>query len=358
MGKVIDTTPLTVTYKGKQIILDAAKINEIAEEINDIIYLYENAKLSKSMANNTIASYLKVLDELSKDDTDTIEIYLKMLDHNMATTSFNKTEVPVSNSEKMDIFGSIRIDEEYILTRMRTYSAALENIKVNKESLLAKNVIASDQTLFDTKFANLGEYIITVLFDNIKEDTVRDISGMLKTILDNYGFDVNKITEKATEFRNFINRAKEYINPNLEKPPIITDIDLAAGQKTVFGDLAQTVALDKDGRPIYDANGDGFIDATDLELLNANVDNPADYNFEVINGIWHKILPDTPHEPPILALDKDDKPIYDANGDGLVDADDLELLNSNVDNPDDYKFKLIGGIWYKVNPDGTTEPVQ
>lgn len=357
-GVVVDTTELTVDYKDAEITFDSERILTIAEEIDDLRYVYENAKLSKSLANHTTASYLKILDELMNDDGDTIDTYLKLLDYNLATKGFNKTDVPITNSEKLDIFGTVRVDEEYILGRMRNYLAAFENMKVKKETFLAKGIITQEQTILDNKFVDLDEYIIAQLYHNIIEDDTRDLTKMLEVITAKFGLSYDDIVSKSTELEEFINRAKEYINVNLTDPPLVSDADLASGQQTIVGDLAQAVVTDNDGRPIYDANNDGLIDATDLELLNANVDNPEDYNFKVISGLWHKITPEGTVEPPILALDIDGNPIYDANDDGLIDEADLELLGSNVENPDDYKFKLVDGLWYKVNPDDTTTPIQ
>lgn len=297
-GNVIDTTQLVVDYNGEEKIFYLETIMVVAEKIEDVRYVFENEQMNLSMKSNTLEGNLRVLDELYFDDSDTILLYLKLLDNNLATKGFNTTNVEIMNSEKMRIFGTIRIDVDDVMVRLRNYLASLENLKIYKNALVIKGVIGENETtLLDNKFTDLNDYIVSILsynFIQVQSSYADEIRNIVES---KFGLSYESLTLKANEIKELINKAKHYIDIDGNSSGLIDATEINTGQQTVvesnvegeeYTSFAQTVAVDNDGKPIYDANRDGYIDKTDLELLNANVDNPDDYDYELIYGVWHK----------------------------------------------------------------------
>ena len=78
-------------------------------------------------------------------------------------------------------------------------------------------------------------------------------------------------------------------NPSAEIiSPLATENDVASGQRTIAPDLAVVLATDNIGNPIYDVNNDGYINIEDLTILGSVVDNPEEFDYEIKYGIWYK----------------------------------------------------------------------
>ena len=132
---IIDNTPLTATYKDKEIVINEVYMTQIIETMEDLGYVFANEQIQNFMKDHSLEGNLKVIDRMFEDSTDTLDVFIKLLDNNLATKGFNSIGIEISNSEKMAIYGTPRIDIEDNLTRLRNYSAALDNLKINKETL-------------------------------------------------------------------------------------------------------------------------------------------------------------------------------------------------------------------------------
>lgn len=448
-GDVIDTSLLISPYKDGEKIFYAETIMLVADKINDIRYIYENDRVKLFMKSNTLDGNFGVLYGMYVDKTDTINIFLKLLDNNLVTKNFNTTNVPVQNVDKMRIFGTSRINSDDVLNRLKNYLAALENIKIYKQALIIKGVYANKLSLFrylcdidydklpvnitnyigidlftndlkleiewtlnrtnticltlpginivgyvlietpdgivridfitdenciatidiayeidksfgvivvvdgfipsingiivrditnefdylnyeynifgsndfirtgvnngqivpfyhdenffklskfdtllDNKFSELDDYIVCLMTYNLGHIVNTENNELITILKNKYSLNYGEFIMKAIELKHLLYVSKYYIknNENTEIPHsnTIPGNEYYLGQQNVSSDLSQTVATDNDGRPIYDANRDGIIDLADLTLLGANVDDPQDYYFELIYGVWHK----------------------------------------------------------------------
>lgn len=145
-------------------------------------------------------------------------------------------------------------------------------------------------TLLDNKFSELNVYIVASLVYNQIQMNSPVTTDLLRVVKNKLALDYDDMVEKAIELKQLIAISEKYIglSDNSSSSGVITGSDYASGQQNSSNDLAQTVAVDKDGKPIYDINRDGVIDSTDLALLKSNVDNPEDYYYNLIYGIWYK----------------------------------------------------------------------
>lgn len=447
-GNVVDTNQLTVPYNEAEKTFYPESIMLIADKIDDVKYVYENSRIQQVMKSKTIEGNIRVLDDLYNDDTETISLYLKLLDNNLVTQGFNTTNISITNSDKMRIFGTSRINVDDALVRLKNYLAALENLKIYKQALTIKGIFTENKsvyayknnipydllpsvvrenldagylddtqtelaavfslnsdgmlvitttinttisimietptstifkdivvdssgkyvfddieividkafgmvlkpngyktsvygiiirdlekeifytsldfrifgvtddysygvvgdvsvpvefdvdffkvskfnTLLDSKFTELDTYVVCILMYNMMQQGSMVTSDLLKIIKNKYKLDSTGVVGKAIELKHLIDISEKYVDitSTMTNDGLISTDEYKIGQQTVSNDLAQTVSFDKDGKPIYDANRDGIIDATDLELLHANVDNPEDYYYELVYGVWHK----------------------------------------------------------------------
>ncbi len=150
--------------------------------------------------------------------------------------------------------------------------------------------MSSFDGLLDNKFSELSVYIVASLVYNQIQMNSPATPDLLRVVKNKFKLDYDGLVEKAIELKHLIAVSEKYIDitDNSSSSGVISGTDYASGQQNSSTDLAQTVAVDKDGKPIYDINRDGVIDSTDLELLKSNVDNPEDYYYNLIYGIWYK----------------------------------------------------------------------
>lgn len=450
-GNIIDSTELTVEYKGVEKIFYPATISYIVDEMDEVRYLFENEKLRESLGTYKIEGSLSTIDELFGDYTETIYVYLKLLDRNLATVDFNPSGATILNSEKLALFGSARIDTDDVLARLKTYLAGLEFVKLYKDvidvrcnniisgkdvfvfeneipyenlptelqAIISPTYLTDNNTLsplefkihfdvndnliittlpnvsgnliletdsspsitsfttlddgqiiinsvnfplnetfgiiiqidgmtldihgvvaldsnvdinpltfdysvfglnelyniginsegkqvsfeldeyfykmydcsnfLDTKITELNGYVVTSLLYNVLQKELYDRDKMLNVVTNKFKFDYDTVIEKACVMKHFINKIKgciDFTQDNL--PTYMTDQERNVGQQIVSPDLAQTITRDNDGKIIYDVNKDGFINKEDLDILGANVDNPDDYDYKLVSGVWHK----------------------------------------------------------------------
>jgi len=132
-GQIINTEDLIIDWKGTEKTLDLSIMEMLVDDMEDVKYLFENEKLKFALSSHTLKDDIYVIGEMYEDVTDTIEIYLTLLDNNLVTKGFNRTSTPISNSDKLNMFGTTRVDIETVMDRMRTYLAGVENIKVKKD---------------------------------------------------------------------------------------------------------------------------------------------------------------------------------------------------------------------------------
>lgn len=150
--------------------------------------------------------------------------------------------------------------------------------------------ISSFYELLDNKFSDLNSYIVSTLVYNQLQMNSPATNDLLRVVKNKFKLDYDGIVEKAIELKQLIAVSEKFIDisGNATSSGSITGSDYASGQQNSSPDLAQAIAVDKNGKPIYDINRDGIIDAIDLELLKSDVDNPEDYYYNLIYGIWYK----------------------------------------------------------------------
>lgn len=444
-NEIIDPTDLVYEYKGLEKTINLSGMELIVGSIEDIGYVYANEQIQEFMKSQSLEGNLKVIEKLFEDTTDTLDIYIKLLDNNLATKGFNSTGVQISNSEKMAIYGTPRVDIEDNLTRLRNYLAALENLKINKDTLAAKGVFSkkysvyvfdtkipyenlpiqlstlvsetylienkalpkidytmkteldgslsitttepeitfirqqgenisiekikvdkkisipadeiilntaqgfviatddsafeiqgfivvdlddapdyrklifdifnmdlaynigkykeneidfylddklyqlfSDRDILDKKFKDLDEFIVSSLVYKQMQEKYIKIDDMTKIIESKYGMNTDDIIIKANQLKQLLNRTKMIIDITNTALAPVDGSQVVAGQQTFSADLAQALAIDNNGKVIFDVNRDGYIDQEDLKLLGADVDNPEEFDYELKYGIWYK----------------------------------------------------------------------
>jgi len=455
-GALISHDELTIEYKGVEKVLYPATIDMLIDDMADVLYLYENAQFKESLATHTIDDSMLILKTMFLDESNTIEIFMTLLDNNLVTRGFNRTDVEITNSDKLNLFGTSRIDIDDVLLRLRSYLAAVENLKLNNikmESLgylnsnfsvYSNRVIAPleaipkayiniegnevDMSMSDVNYIAFEydeissrleikletEYItpgieeidITVVFNDgvdIKTEhitanivygkvlfsipVILDTSIVINTIIeDNYSDNIHGIVVSSEtnlpEPTNFNIFDSEYlITPNMmmsdnyyklySKKMLLEDkflnldtyvvasllynqynLDVEYSyEEYIDGTLPIDKLLQSDLYGIYIAkyplatqelityrNGLKHIVGVATEVLFSNPDSM------VASATQKKIAPDL---AVVLSTDNDGNPIYDVNNDGYINIEDLTLLESNVDNPEDYDYEIKYGVWYK-----------
>jgi len=454
-GVVIDTTELTIDYKGNEKIFYPSTIQFVADEMDEVRYLLKNEKLESFLSTLSIEGALKVLNDLIKDESETISVYSILLDNNIVTKGFNNTKIHISNSEKLSLFGSLSVDIEDILERLRLYLAASQTIKLSESIIKAKYGFVCEPCVFfyenNIPYENLNDdlksYISpTYLEDNklleqlsfdVKFDesnnliiiTEPNISGKLiletisginisdfstdvtkKIIISSNNFDFNdafglvlKVDDKKTIIygvvaRNFaedidipmfdykIFGLSELYNIGLNSDGNEVSFELDTNYYKMFEycnlfeskfteldtyiisillykilqkDLYESVNVLEIIKNKYQMIYDDIIEKANIGIcliqkLNIfiDVDNIVPFTNKEIADSQQTVVDGSADEDytsfaQAIAYDNDGKPIYDVNKDGFINKDDLDLLNSNVDNPDEYDYELIYGVWYK-----------
>ena len=475
-GQILDTTPLVIEYKGKEKTLFKETMDLLIDDMEDVKYLFTNEKLKKSLQKHDIKDDISILTEMFEDNTDSINIFLTLLDNNLITKGFNRTSVPISNSDKLSMFGTPRVDIDLVMDRMKSYLAGIENIKLKKSQIESINNFKDDFSIFiydikiplesipsefkmyksetldyshteefdilkkdyDNKFEKVKLHmksrtltetelsqiklvtlddemnIITKLIDiSYNFDSTFDIEIKMKTgiakpfnlipIVDKPGFNIKGIYVKDNKIDT--GSIEQDIQTDLEKfnlfdksIPVNKNIIFDSNYFEIFdqNDILNTKFLDMDSYVIasllytryvdnnvkkgysYDNDTKLIVDIIENDKLFKIFNNKFDKNvidmIKLRNNLFKTIklvvpsiknLGDfneigitkneiksgqktiAPDLAVTLSLDKNGKPIYDANRDGFIDEKDLKLLDSNVDNPSDYDFENKYGIWYK-----------
>ena len=454
-GDLISHDELTIQYKGTEKILYPATIDMLIDDMADVLYLYENAQFKESLATHSIEDSMLIVNTMLVDETNSIDIFMTLLDNNLVTRGFNRTDVEITNSDKLNLFGTSRIDIDDVLLRLRSYLAAIENLKLNNikmESLgylsstfnvYSNRVIAPfetipteytniegndiDMTISDLKYISfeydeigsklnikmeteyvspgLEEIDLTVVFDDgssIKTEHITanivygkvlfsitatpDVAFVINVIVeDNYsnnihGLFINTSTNipDPTNFNIFDSEYK--ITPNLvmsdnyfklfNKKMLLEDkflnLDMYVVASLIYNQydlekeysydeyLNGTLPLDKLLQSdLYGKYTSKYASAPQelltyrnaLKHITSVVSSVLTSNPESIgNATQKKIAPDL---AVVLATDNDGNPIYDVNNDGYINLEDLTILESNVDNPEDFDHEIKYGVWYK-----------
>lgn len=445
-GGILDTSELTVDYKGKSQLINLESMHYIISEINELKYLYDNDKFKELLSKHTLKDNITLLYSCCNDFSNTIEIYLKLLDKNIALTSFSLSDIPILNSDKLSIFGTVRVDPDETVSRLRSYLGSLEFLQLNKDELFnrfgkfcnkssfsysndipievlsdeirnaislyqsagenlesielstqffgkklkviteknitgkmiieTKNgleisdfstdfsgeieimqdkfeigkpfgfilicsnkkidfrgILVIDETvtidyksfdfsifgleksyivglnkkneivdyeydrnifnifccdgIFNGKFLDLNVYIVCTLVFLSIQNKAKNSNFLLSILQNKFKLTNDEVVKKANKLINLISKITHYVDISSDVP-LVGKEDLLTGQQTFSPDLAQVIAFDNNGKPIYDVNNDGFINRDDLIQLGSVVDNPDDYDYELVKGIWHK----------------------------------------------------------------------
>lgn len=281
-GQIINNTTLVINYKGEEKILTVESMEYLIDVLEEIKFLYTNEVLKNGLTKHTLTDNIKILEAMFTDTTDTVDVYLKLLNENLVTRGFNLTNITISNSDKLNLFGTPRVDIDGTISRMKTYLAALENIKLEENiirSLVSLDSMDGSENIFTTKFFELDVFVISVLLHNKFKDldiTTISSDGLFKIYSTKYKSDNDGINTRYNSL--FLLYTLMTSNKNIGMK-----ID-----ETNIGDVVQILTYDNNGNPIYDINNDGYINSTDLDLLGSVVDDISVFDFEIKYGIWHK----------------------------------------------------------------------
>jgi hypothetical protein len=454
-GQIIDTTPLPLVYKDKEMLIELPMMNLLVDDMSDLEFLYSNEKLLDSLKSHTIRDDISIYKSILEDDTDVLDVYLKLLDNNLVTKGFNRTEAEFSNSDKLNMFGSTRIDIEDKLERLRSYLAGIENLKIKRDPLLSMGILDDEYKVYmfsidSIPFDDFPETFKSI--DGNSIDSMKKDLGYTKASLENENVKVRVVSTTTISNENTIFISKEELvesvvpkinldetididfgpadlsnpkvfsvtsdnslgfNPigimvvstenypkfdeiefefngkiyNLEDLWFVDNIHNLFNEKDFINDrfinlddyVVSTLLfkqLERTGKPIKEAYNEsqnvkiyenkyqGSFDKMISEYarlkglvvkIDDNIDkiepkgiSAGDLAQEQIN-----IAPDLSQS---IGLDKNGNPIYDINGDGIINIEDLKLLGAEVDNPEDYDFVLKYGVWYKrFDPDKVSE---
>jgi len=177
-GQILNRDLLTINYKGKEKILYPETMDLLIDDMEDVKYIYDNEILKDMLSSQTINDDVRAIQIMQEDLTDTIDIYLTLLDNNLVTKGFNRTEAPISNSDKLNMFGTPRIDIELAMTRMKSYLSSLENLKVKTPMIQSTNILDEAFSVFifdlDTPLDKIPDIFKEVENKNI-DYTTKDI---------------------------------------------------------------------------------------------------------------------------------------------------------------------------------------
>jgi len=167
-GQLLTNDSIEIEYKNETLIFTPKMIGVLIDSMEEMKYLYDNELLRNALKNQTLSDDFMIVQEMINDKTETIEIYLKLLEHNLITNGFNISDTRITNSEKLNIFGTFNIDIDQSLNRLRSYTASLENLKVKKEKIKSFDIISEDEIM-----------LVNVLTDSFKvPDEFKIINGM------------------------------------------------------------------------------------------------------------------------------------------------------------------------------------
>jgi len=442
MDKIIDSTDLAFQYNGEMRVFDVSAMQEVLFEMEQLRYIFENDKIKTLLSRHSLEAGIEILHEMCRDTSDSISIYLKLLDRNLVSVGFNETGIQIQNSDKLSIFGTVRIDVADVLQRFRNYVSSFIFLHIRNDELKRKfkndlnnsifvfennigyselppavskflpetfetdnedkqdlDIIFSfsddnNQLVITTEKEIVGNMIFDSMTGLVERNFVTNSKGELmiecnelifdksnglillvegKKIsingfvlitkklhmndIENFDFSIFGLTQSYSIWHNSKGEnvqkelSKDFFNMFLcddvfdcvvsyveklivsyfvflslqnkvKDSKILLDIcknkfdlkyfdivynankllklnlilktggslttDQLYKQDIVYDDLAQSVSFDDLGNPIYDVNEDGFIDGSDLDILHSVVKNPENFDFEIVNNIWHK----------------------------------------------------------------------
>jgi len=232
----------------------------------------------------------------------------------------NSIEIPI-DTDLMTIFGEIiNNDIEYEKEYFQLFDA---NSVLSSKFLDLDTYVVS--TLLFNKFKNENlskdEILLQPLFKifTSRFGGTNGVSGYDMYIDSDNSIDSDRIINPLSniqlffKFANDLLKTTTLLSKSLTKlnHPDANNHETKEGMKVIAPDLAVVLTLDKDGNPIYDANQDGYIDIEDLKILGSNVDNPEDFDFEIRYGIWYKrFRPENMEDDRIKRISADLKIIY------------------------------------------------
>lgn len=188
-GQIIDITPIELLYKDKTISVDRTMMEMLIDDFEEVNFLYTNEILHDYISYHTLSDDLDIYNMMIEDDSDALDVYFKLLDSNVVTLGFNKTEVPFSNSDKLNMFGSTRIDIDSKLDRLKTYLSGIENIKIQKEKIISTNILNDEFRIFtfNVEDINFDDYPETFkIIDGVEVDkNIKDVLFESYKIVDN-----------------------------------------------------------------------------------------------------------------------------------------------------------------------------
>jgi hypothetical protein len=192
MHKINDKTDKVINYDKVEIDIDDEKLviesdtyDYIVDKIKDLKYLYENTKLKYKLSKNTFRNEIDVLLDIGNDKQDLLKYFFILLDNEYINTSFNKTGVEFTNSDKLKFFGTMRIDIDFILDRLTAYQSSFDWIKTQKEKV--KDYLNENPQIY------YMQYILKKFNnDKLPSDIKQKIVDELKIEISDIKYDIDK----------------------------------------------------------------------------------------------------------------------------------------------------------------------
>lgn len=440
--EIIDDTLFETEYKGEQITIYPKTISFIADVMTDIKYLFTNEKLKNSLANHSIKDDLSVMSKLLNDSSNSIQVYTTLVDNNLVTNGFNRTDVELPNSEKLRLFGNMRLDIDNILERLSAYESSFDEIKILKDQIVPN---LQDDILFSINPINPSQqtikkiqekinYVTTYKYDDIDLDSISSvidnnlIISLTKINANEISIYIDDVEINSTSDDKLLKY--EYKKNTTKSLILILDGVLSIYSLSVFDStyivydkfntqLSDNLnILDLEKFKIYDENefdimtkkyyklfnilpviNSKFIESTKFieaaliyKTLNIETKDDIENNemvkiflkqfstnledfiisansminfIDSLNRNLDKLskfsnIPNVKPEDIVqnqlklfdglaikLIYDKNGKPIYDVNEDGFINKEDLTIIGAEVDNPESFDYELKYGMWYK-----------
>lgn len=262
--------PTTVEFNNTIYTITNDNIYDIIHNVNELKSIYNNRVLMDLLQQYDIETNVITFKKIFNEPKETILVYLKLLEYNLVSKNFNLLS-EISNSEKLNLFGTVRYDLESILTTIKLYLSIFESIMIMNGEYTSNN-----NNVSNCKFTKLNEYIIICLLGNYVIDNAvlsTEFENALKVMKNKFNIDVNIIKQMYIELNDFIN--------SIEKKEKLNETE-----------ISQVPLVDSNNIIIEDINKDGFINSIDLTLTNATVDDPTLYNFRLIDNILYHINSD------------------------------------------------------------------
>jgi len=171
-GNSYDIQPQIINEQTYNII----DIQKIIDTIKNLKFIYQNRLNTQLIRSFTIENTIIVFEKMGKEE-ELIYIILKLIDYNVISKQFVYTGVEFSNSDKLQLFGTMYSSINQYIDRVNQYIGLLEMIKIWEEKLYLKDVNGSafyiqiDEEEFEKKglqFKTIEKN--TVIFEKMKKN--------------------------------------------------------------------------------------------------------------------------------------------------------------------------------------------